>query len=267
MFLGICRVHRAQLLQVRGEWARGGGRDRARVLRTGGDEHHRCRSRASTSSGRSGGCAVTSTAPSGIRRGAPARVRSTTGLALAWSARGQPPRGARRLAGCGSGHDERLTKTRLWEAVVDVAVETGDLAIARRACDELQAAAETYASSGLLAAAALAQGRVQFAEGASEEALHWLTTARQRWQQLGAPMRVAQTRTLLSKVHLALGNEQAAALERGRRRCGAGRPGRSSPSSSGRRAAEWAHRPRVRGLGARRPRSVQPCGRRAARAQ
>ncbi len=213
MFLGICRVHRAQLLQVRGEWARAEAEielvcselaamniiavglalyELGEIRRLRGDLDG---AEQAYGEAHQRGC------------------DPQPGLALAWSARGRHREALDALLAAEAATTQRLTKTRLWEAVVDVALETGDLAIARRACDELQAAAETYASSGLLAAAALAQGRVQFAEGASEEALHWLTTARQRWQQLGAPMRVAQTRTLLSKVHLALGNEQAAALE------------------------------------------------------
>jgi ATP/maltotriose-dependent transcriptional regulator MalT len=93
-------------------------------------------------------------------------------------------------------------------------VATGDLPLARRASDELEQAAATYASSGLLAAAALARGQVQLAEGHADAAVESLAAARRRWHDLDAPVRVAQTRAHMARAREALGHRQAAAVER-----------------------------------------------------
>jgi DNA-binding CsgD family transcriptional regulator len=213
MFLGICRVHRAQLLQVRGQWAQAETEialvcselvemnivavglafyELGEIRRLRGDLDGAEQAYADAH-----------------QRGRDPHP----GLALARSARGRHREALDALLGAEEATAQRLAKTPLWQAIVDVAVETGDLPTARRACDELQAAAEVYGSSGLLAAAALAQGQVCVAEGKLEEALQSLVSARHRWQQLGAPVRVAEVRRQLSKAHLALGNERAAALE------------------------------------------------------
>ncbi len=213
MFLGICRVHRAQLLQVRGEW------ERAET------EIELVCSELAQMNIIAVGLALYELGEIRRLRGdldgaeqvyAEAHRRGRDpqpGLALLWSARGRNRQALDALLAAEQATTQRLARTPLWQALVEVALESGDLPIARRACDELQAAAETYASSGLLAAAALAQGEVCFAEGDLEAALQSLTTAQHRWQRLGAPVRVAQTRAQLSKVLLARGNEQAASLE------------------------------------------------------
>jgi DNA-binding NarL/FixJ family response regulator len=214
MFLGICRVHRAQLLQVRGEWAQAEREiqlvceelaamnvvaiglalyELAEVRRLRGD--------------------LTGAAEAYVEAHRHGRDPHP-GLALLWLAQDDHRAALEALRDAESTIDDRLAKTRLWEAMVEVAVAAGDLATARRARDELDAAAATYASSGLVAAAALARGQVAVAEGDAAGAIESLQAARQWWQDLAAPYRVAQVRVQLATAYQQLGNEQAAALER-----------------------------------------------------
>lgn len=214
MFIGICRVHRAQLLQVRGRWSDA----EVEIQRV-------CEELAAMN--------VVAVGLARYELGEVRRLRGDLagaaeayadahrhgrdpqpGLALLWLAQGQHDAALEALLAAESSATDRLAKTRIWEAMVEVALAAGDLATARRASDELQAAAATYASSGLAAAAALARGIVELAEGDADAAVVSLQSARQRWQDLDAPYRVAHARRHLARAHDALGNEHTAGLER-----------------------------------------------------
>ena len=106
-----------------------------------------------------------------------------------------------------------LARTRLWEALVEVAIGAEDLAAAAAACRDLETSAHVYDSPGFAASAALARGRLRLAEGDAAAALQALRTTRQRWQELGVPYRVAEARTLLAAAQRALGFGHAADIE------------------------------------------------------
>ncbi len=213
MFLGVCRVHRAQLLQVRGEWAQAEHEIRQvcdelaamNVIAVGLAMYELAQVRR----------------PRGDLTGAEDAYADAhrhggdpqPGLAVLWLAQGKHTQALRALRTAESSTSDRLAKTRMWEATVDVALAAHDVATAHRACDELGATAATYASSGLIAAAVLALGQVQLAEGDAAGAAESLRTAHQRWQELGAPYRVAQTRVHLARAEQLLGNDDASMLE------------------------------------------------------
>lgn len=213
MFVGVCRVHRAQLLQVRGEWARAE------------DEIRQVCDELAAMNVIAVGLAIYELAEVRRLRGDLTGAEEAyadahrhgrdpqPGLALLWLAQGKSTQALRALRTAESSTSDRLAKTRIWEAMVDVALAAHDVATARRACDELGAAASTYASSGLIASAVLALGQVQLAEGDAAGAVESLRTARQRWQQLGAPYRVAEARIQLARAEQLLGNDEAATLE------------------------------------------------------
>jgi DNA-binding CsgD family transcriptional regulator len=213
MFLGVCRVHRAQLLQVRGEWAR--AEEEIALV---------CDELAAMNVG-AVGLALYELAEVRRQRGdlkgaerayaeAHAHGRDPQpGLALVWLAQGRPHAAVEALQACESSTGDRLAKTRVWEALVEAALAADDLVTAGRAADELEAAAAIYASSGLVAAAALARGQVRLAAGEAAGAIGSLRSARRRWQDLDAPYRVAQARMHLARAQQLLGDEHAAALE------------------------------------------------------
>lgn len=213
MFLGVCRVHRAQLLQVHGDWALA-EEEIAQV----------CRDLAAMNVA-AVGLALYELGE--VRRmrgdleGAAAAYAQAhehgkdpqPGLALVWVAEDNPSAALEALAACGARTNDPLAKTRLWEALVQAAVAAGDLSTARTAADALDKAAATYASPGLLAAAAQSRGRVCLAAGDAAPAIEALRSACQRWQELEAPYRVAQTRLVLAEALEYRGDEHGAALE------------------------------------------------------
>ena len=107
-----------------------------------------------------------------------------------------------------------LQRAPLLEAQVEIAIAAGDVGRARLAADELEAIAERYASSALLASAALARGRVCLAEdGDGVDAAQHFTEAARRWQGIGAPYEEALARAGLADAHRVSGNEAQAVLE------------------------------------------------------
>ncbi len=213
MFVGVCRVHRAQLLEVRGEWDQA-EREATRVC----DE-----------------LAEMNTFAVALARYELAELRrlrgdlegaaegyddahrlgheAQPGSALLWHAQGRSAEALESLRAADTSMSDPLTRTRLWEALVEVAIGADDLAAAAMACRDLETSARVYGSPGFAASAALARGRVRLAEGDAAAALQALRTARQRWQELGVPYRVAETRMLLAAAQRSLGFGHAADIE------------------------------------------------------
>jgi ATP/maltotriose-dependent transcriptional regulator MalT len=214
MFLGICRVHRAQLMQVQGQWAQ--AEEEARrvceelaamsVVAVGLGQYELAEVRRLR--GDLAGAEVAYGRAHQLGRD------PQPGLALLWLAQGRTDAALDTIrAAVGGGSVDRLALARLWCAEVEIALAAGDLDDARRASRELDQVAAAYGSSGLVAAAVQARGAVLLAEGDAEAAVVELVEACRHWQELDAPYRVAQVRTLLGRAHRALGNEQAAELE------------------------------------------------------
>jgi tetratricopeptide (TPR) repeat protein len=106
-----------------------------------------------------------------------------------------------------------LRRAPLLEAAVEIELAAGDIERARRATDELQLVARRFGSKALAASAALAQGRVLFAAGRPTDAEPHFETAARLWQEVGAPYETAIARMALGDALRAGGNEQKARLE------------------------------------------------------
>jgi tetratricopeptide (TPR) repeat protein len=107
-----------------------------------------------------------------------------------------------------------LQRAPLLEAQVEIAIATGDLARARSAADELERIAARFQSKALLASATLARGRVRLADGDTAGAEQSLSEAVRRWNEVGAPYEATIARMALAEAHRASGSEHRAALER-----------------------------------------------------
>jgi tetratricopeptide (TPR) repeat protein len=107
-----------------------------------------------------------------------------------------------------------LQRAPLLEAQVEIEIATGDLGQARSAVDELEVIAARFESKALAASAALARGRVRLADGDAAGAEQSLSEAVQRWNEVGAPYEAAVARMVLAEAHRASGSEHLAALER-----------------------------------------------------
>jgi tetratricopeptide (TPR) repeat protein len=107
-----------------------------------------------------------------------------------------------------------LRRAPLLEAQVEIEITAGDVGRARRAADELERIAARFQSKALVAGAALARGRVRLAEGDAAGAEQSLSEAVRRWNDVGAPYEAAMARLSLAEAHAANGSEHRAALER-----------------------------------------------------
>src|SRR5215218_525784 len=107
-----------------------------------------------------------------------------------------------------------LQRAPLLEAQVEIEIATGDLGRARSAADELELIAARFQSKALLAGAALARGRVRLADGDAAGAEQSLSEAVRLWNDVGAPYEAAVARMALAEAHRASGSEHRAALER-----------------------------------------------------
>jgi DNA-binding NarL/FixJ family response regulator len=106
-----------------------------------------------------------------------------------------------------------LARVRLCAALVEAAVAAGQHDVAGHAADELDAAAATYASPGMLAAAHQGRGLVLLASGDAPAAARSFVAAREGWKDLGARYQVARVRLALSDALTRQGNDDAADRE------------------------------------------------------
>ncbi len=213
MFLGICRVHRAQLMDVKGDWEEA----EAEALRL-------CDELASMN--------IDAVAEGHYELGEVRRQRGDLdcaekayeraramgrdpqpGLARLRLAQGRTDSAAEGIATALSTTDDPLVRARLCAAQVEVALAAADLPTAKLAAEEVTAAARRYGSSGLVAAADQARGAVALAAGDHESALTHLQDACRTWRAVGAPHRTAQVRMLLARTYQALGNDETATVE------------------------------------------------------
>jgi DNA-binding NarL/FixJ family response regulator len=214
-FMGICRVHRAQVLQVCGDWERA-EREALRV----------CRDLAHFD--------VSAVAAAQYLVGDLRRLRGDWAAAEeAFDAAhrlGRDPQPGLALLRLDQGHadvaaasirtalaaagDNRVARGQLLPAAVEIAVANEDIATARQAGEELADLAATYASVGFTGAALHARGVVLLAEGEPEQALPVLRDALRSWQQVDAHYEVARVRLTLARACDALGDQDAAERER-----------------------------------------------------
>jgi len=214
VYRGICRVHRAQVLQVQGDW----------------DEAETEAARASTELV---GVFASAVAEGHYQVGEVHRLRGDLtraeddyrsahqlgrdpqpGLALVRLAEGRVKAASASIrAALAAENQDRLRRARLCAAQVEVALAAEEWEAAHAASDELAATAKAYASPGLTAASLQAAGSVLLADGQVPDALPVLRRACRQWQELGAPYDAAKTRLLLAQAYRVLGDEDAAALE------------------------------------------------------
>ena len=154
--------------------------------------------------------------------------------------------------------DTDLQRAPLLEAQVEIEIAFGDIARARSAADELTQVAARFASKALVAGATLAHGRVRLAEGDPADAERCCAEAARLWSEVGAPYEAARARTGFADALRAGGSEHRAALEFAAAR--AVFDSDRSRADSRRRGVGRAER-RNRGAARRRAQHVSPGGR------
>lgn len=211
IFPGICRIHRAVVLDRRGSLA-----DAERELTLACSEllssHVPNAAAAYAEAGdirrRLGDLDRSEEA---FARAEQLSGRVCAGTALLRLAQGRIEDAARIVAACLEDPPANaLARARLLPAVAQVAIAAGDLPAARARVAELSSIAGSFDTPLLRAMDALARGRIQLAAGDAGGACTTLRDALHRWQELDVPYEVATTRTLLAQALHEDGDDGAA---------------------------------------------------------
>jgi hypothetical protein len=221
---GRCRVHRAEILRLRGAWeeaereAAGAleelrpylrrelgwplselGRIRLRRGDTEGAEE------ALLAAHRAGWDAQPGLALVRLARGdaadAAASIREALDRPLRVPSKERPP-------------DNDLQRAPLLEAQVEIEIAAGDVERARAAAGELRLIADRFHSKALDAGATLAQASVRLADGDGSGAEQLFSEAARAWTEVGAPYEAALGRLGLAEALRVGGKTRQADLER-----------------------------------------------------
>lgn len=101
----------------------------------------------------------------------------------------------------------------LLSAQTEIAIAAGDLDRAREAASQLERVARRFGTKALLANAAVGRGSVQLADGDAQAARASFEEGMRLWQELRAPYETARTRMLLAAALRDAGREERALME------------------------------------------------------
>jgi class 3 adenylate cyclase len=218
-FPGACRIHRAEIMRLRGEWPQ------AEEQAVQACEELQDYNRFVTSGGfyeigeirrRRGDFAA---AEEAYRKASELGRDPQPGLALLRLAQGKVDAAStairRTLA---SESVDPLGRARRLPAEIEIALAAGEIRRAREAADELEEIADRYRlgdrrSPSLEGTVNLARGQIGLAEHDWAGAESALRAARETWDKVGAPYETAHARLLLGLVYRGQGDEDGAKEE------------------------------------------------------
>lgn len=213
-FPGMCRVGRAEIIRLRGDWTEAAEQAslaaaelRDFYLDYAGEGFYQLGEIRL----RMGEFAA---AEDYFRQAAEMGRDPQPGLALLRLAEGRPEiAGTMLRTALAESPGNRLAQAKLEAALVEVEVALGHVTEARALAIQLRATSDAYGTPALLAAAAQAEGTVQLAAGDHDGAA---TTARQAvrlWRELDFPYELGRARALLGKAVQARGDAESASSE------------------------------------------------------
>jgi class 3 adenylate cyclase len=220
---GICRVHRAELKRLRGDWP-----DAEREARQACDELERFRLLDGV------GLAHYEIGEVRLLRGDLDGAEESfllafehgrppqPGMSLLLLARGELEEAAHAIAAAlvetseaseGGVSADPLIRARLLPAQVEIALANDDIGTAGRATDELEDVAERHDSPIWQASAQACRGAVLLAQGDAQQAVRFLDRAWRGWRAVNIPYESARARLLLGRARAAAGQAATARLE------------------------------------------------------
>jgi class 3 adenylate cyclase len=217
-FPGTCRLHRAEIMRLRGDWPA------AEEQAVAACEELSDFDRFITAGG------YYEIGEIRRRRGDFAGAEEAYSTANEWGRIPQPGLALLRLAEgkvdsarAGVTHaleeiEAPLHRLRGLPALVEIAIAAGDVRTARAAADELEQIVDSYKigerrTPAFDATAHVARGRIELAEKDWDGAARSFRKGRDEWQRVGAPYETAQARMLLARALRRRGDEQGATVE------------------------------------------------------
>jgi len=214
-FTGRCLVHRSEILGLRGAWMEALEEARRAVERCLEAQNRRAAGQAAYLQGDLHRLRGSFAAAEQAYREASRHGREPQpGLALLRMAQGNTDAASAAIQRALGETPDRPGRAALLPAAVEIALAAGDMEAARSACLELEQIAAGYQAGMLDAAALYAKGAMGLAQGDPEPALVLLRRASQSWQELDAPYEAARARRQIAQACLALGDDEAARMER-----------------------------------------------------
>jgi DNA-binding CsgD family transcriptional regulator len=213
-FTRTCLVHRAEIMQVYGEWPDALA-EAYRACETASDgsvpgppamayyrqaEIHRLRGEFAT-------------AEKAYRSASLLGLEPQPGLALLRLAQGRSDAACAAIRRVLSATADPLQRVQLLRAHVEIMLAAGEVTEAHGSAVELRTCSEQYDTEAMHALAAHAAGSVELSRGNVQLAVASLRRAFEVWQQVQAPYEAALVRVLIGRACRALGDLDAAALE------------------------------------------------------
>lgn len=210
-YRGQCLVHRAEIMQLHGEWAVASDEaERAGELLSGQPvvglaiyqqaELHRLRG-------------AFAEAEHAYRRAAEWGIEPQPGLAMLRLSQGQVEAAAAAIRRVVDEANERVGQSNVLAAFVEILLAAHDLGAARDAADELSQVAYKLGAPLLHAVSGYTTGAVLLGEGDARAALVALRRALAFWRDLEVPYEAARVRVLIGLACRKLGDRDAAAME------------------------------------------------------
>ena len=214
-FPGLCRLHRAEIIRMRGSLAEAEQ-----------DAQDACDELIGWAP-RMAGIAYQELGEVRRRRGNLEGARDAFGRAMELGFDPQPGLALLRLddgdpAGALAAINRRMAdrdaltqegRALLLPAQVTIALAAGNLDVARAAAGELDQAAAQCGATAILASASVARGALALAEGRPDDAIALLREGWRRWCELGAQLEAAGARALLAQAYAQIGDRVSARLE------------------------------------------------------